>query len=73
MKNEKIFFNTAYLGNKPTGIGLFIKETIKYIDENQILINQKNYKYIDIPQNLTPEFGIFGHIRRLIGTQFFLP
>ena len=73
MKNEKIFFNTAYLGNKPTGIGLFIKETIKYIDENQILINQKNYKYIDIPQNLTPEFGIFGHIRRLIWTQFFLP
>ena len=74
MKNEKVFFNTSFLGAKPTGIGNFIKEISKRFNSKQILFNQKHEKLIFyIPNKLTAEFGIYGHIRRLIWTQFFLP
>ena len=74
MKNEKVFFNTSFLGEKPTGIGNFIKEISKRFNSKQILFNQKNKKLnFDIPNKVTSEFGINGHIRRLIWIQFFLP
>ncbi len=74
MKNERIFFNTSFLGKKPTGIGNFIKEISKRLNSKQILFIQKTENLnFDIPNKLTSEFGIYGHIRRLIWTQLFLP
>ncbi len=74
MKNEIVFFNTSFLGKKPTGIGNFIKEISKHFNSKQILQNQKNEKLnFNIPNKLTSEFGTYGHIRRLIWIQFFLP
>ena len=74
MKNEKVFFNTSFLGKTPTGIGIFIKEISKQFNSKQILFDQKNKKLnLDIPNKLTSEFGIYGHLRRLIWIQLFLP
>ena len=74
MNNEKVFFNTSFLGKKPTGIGNFIKEISRRLNSEQILFNQENDKLnFDMPNKLTSEFGIYGHLRRLIWTQFSLP
>ncbi len=70
-------FNGSYLGKKPTGIGVVAKELIKALDPNRFPLldplGGSREGSISIPNDLMPECGRMGHIRRLMWTQKKLP
>ncbi len=70
-------FNGSYLGRKPTGIGVVARCLINSLDSELVHLldplGGSRPGSIPIPGNLMPEFGIKGHLRRLIWTQKVLP
>ncbi len=74
-----LLVNLSVLLNKPTGISIYAKNVVPYFDGldlcllesgTQLKVGDKN---IDIPEGMGPDFGIKGHLRRLLWTQFELP
>ncbi|MEB3226302.1 MAG: glycosyltransferase family 1 protein [Synechococcus sp.] len=72
-----LLFNLSILSKKPTGISVYAKNISSHLDDLHIkfLANdwQEKDKFYKIPDGLSPDHGIKGHIRRLWWTQFSLP
>ncbi len=70
-------FNGSFIGTKNTGIGTLARDLIKALSPKNIFLldplNIKREGSIKIPSNLSPEYGIKGHIRRLYWLQVHLP
>ncbi|NEQ48934.1 MAG: glycosyltransferase family 4 protein [Leptolyngbya sp. SIO3F4] len=69
--------NLAYLLNEPTGTTTYALNLLPSLTElNPLLLATPACglkEYYAVPANLTAEFGIAGHVRRLLWTQFRLP
>ncbi len=70
-------FNGSFLSSKPTGIGVVARDLVKALDPNLVSLidplGGTRLGSIPIPNLFTPEFGLKGHIRRLVWTQTQLP
>lgn len=69
--------NLAYLLNKPTGTTTYALNLVPSLQElNPLFLATPACglkDYYAVPANLTAEFGMAGHVRRLLWTQFRLP
>ncbi len=74
---SKLLVNLSFLLSKPTGITTYAANVFPYLQSLKpiLLTAQKysNFNCYPIPENLTPEQGTKGHIRRLVWTQWQLP
>ena len=76
MPKKRIIFNGSYFSKKPNGISLVSRELAKSINPNLMTLlapfsdNQTNFQ--KIPDNLSPDFGLYSHARRLFWNQFHL-
>jgi glycosyltransferase involved in cell wall biosynthesis len=70
-------YNGSYLGRKPTGIGVVVRELVQALNPNLVPLLDPlggvRPGSQPIPSNLSPEHGSRGHLRRLIWTQQHLP
>ncbi|NJN72716.1 MAG: glycosyltransferase family 4 protein [Limnothrix sp. RL_2_0] len=77
VKQNSLLVNLSVLFGKPTGIGIYLENLFPYLQSlNPTLLaaqNHQNFQCHLIPDNLTPDNGTRGHLRRLIWTQFQLP
>lgn len=77
MIQKKLSVNLAVLFDKPTGIGVYLRNLLDHLKIlNPTLLTNKLNPEFDcylIPPGLTPNEGTKGHFRRLIWTQFQLP
>ena len=73
-KNSQLIINLSLLLSKPTGISNYAKNIFPYLKPlKPILLTSRKYEDFDnylISNNLTPEQGTKGHLRRLLWTQF---
>tara|TARA_Y100001968_G_C19422278_1_gene752417 strand:+ start:1207 stop:2271 length:1065 start_codon:yes stop_codon:yes gene_type:complete len=62
-------FNGSYISKRNTGIGVVAKNLIKFLSRDLFSIldplDDSSVGSIAIPTNLSPEYGIRGHLRRL--------
>ncbi|MHC5777917.1 glycosyltransferase family 4 protein [Nostoc sp.] len=74
---HQIIVNLSVASTKPTGITTYANNLFPYLQSlNPTLLISRiipNYTCYSVPENLTPDQGRKGHIRRLIWTQFQLP
>ena len=76
MLKKRIIFNGSYFSKKPNGISLVSRELAKSINPDLMTLlapfsdNQTNFQ--KIPDNLSPDYGIYSHVRRLFWNQFHL-
>lgn len=72
-----LVINLAVVFDKPTGISNYILNLLPYLKElNPILLTAKSepeFNCCAIPNDMTPEQGVKGHLRRLWWTQVNLP
>ena len=77
MHSNILSFNLSFLFSKPTGISIYAKSLLPYLKSlNPVLLSA--YPHLDyncrkIPNNMTPDLGVKGHLNRLLWTQFQLP
>jgi len=75
--SKSILVNLSFLISQPTGITNYAIKILPYLRslEPTLLtaLNFSDFKCYSIPNNLTPEQGSKGHLRRLLWTQFKLP
>ncbi len=76
MIKKRIIFNGSYFSKKPNGISLVSRELAKSINPNLMTLlapfsdNQTHFH--KIPENLSPDNGLYSHARRLFWNQFHL-
>ncbi len=74
---KNLLVNLSLLMSKPTGITIYAANVFPYLKElNPTLLvanNNPEFNCYSVPNNLTPEQGTKGHLRRLLWTQFNLP
>jgi glycosyltransferase involved in cell wall biosynthesis len=72
-----ILINLSFLFSQPTGISTYAGNLIPYLQSlNPLLLTAKyfpEFQCYPIPDNLTPQQGSKGHLRRLLWTQLQLP
>jgi glycosyltransferase involved in cell wall biosynthesis len=72
-----LLVNLSFVSTKPTGISTYATNLIPHLQKLQpILLSSQiveNYNCYPIPENLTPDWGSRGHLRRLLWTQQQLP
>jgi glycosyltransferase involved in cell wall biosynthesis len=74
-----IAINLSFVGKKPTGLATYALNLIPELPlSNLTLLASQNFPrlphpYSEVPDNLTPDQGKSGHLRRLLWTQFQLP
>ncbi len=77
LKSSELVVNLAVLMKKPTGITLYAQNIYPYLQPLQPLLliaqAQLGFDCHIIPDNMTPNQGSKGHLRRLLWTQFALP
>ncbi|HAC64621.1 MAG TPA: mannosyltransferase [Cyanothece sp. UBA12306] len=77
MNEKKILINLSLLMSKPTGITIYAANVFPYLKPlNPTLLTAQNnseFNCYSVPNNLTPEQGTKGHLRRLLWAQFQLP
>lgn len=70
-------FNGSYLGRRPTGIGVVARDLVAALDPAEVPLldplGGDRPGSLPIPDNLGPEHGRAGHLRRLLWTQNQLP
>ncbi|MFS6826524.1 hypothetical protein [Cyanobium sp. ATX-6F1] len=70
-------FNGSYLSERPTGIGVVARELVAALDPALVPLldplDGERPGSVAIPDDLSPEQGRAGHMRRLIWTQRQLP
>ena len=70
-------FNGSYLGRRPTGIGVVARDLVAALDPAEVPLldplGGDRPGSLPIPDNLGPEHGRAGHLRRLLWTQHQLP
>jgi glycosyltransferase involved in cell wall biosynthesis len=76
--SHHLLINLSFLFSQPTGIATYATNLIPHLQElNPILLTAaktfKDFNCYLIPDNLTPDWGTIGHVRRLGWTQFKLP
>ncbi len=75
--SNSLLINLSLLIPKPTGISIYASHILPALKSFQptLLISQEksNYSCYSVPNNMTPDQGTKGHLRRLIWTQFKLP
>ena len=76
-KYSQLIINLSLLLSKPTGISNYARNIFPHLKSlKPILLTSREYEEFDnhlIPNDLTPEQGTIGHIKRLLWTQFKLP
>ncbi len=76
-KHPLALFNGSYLGGKPTGIGVVARDLAAELDPELVSLLDPlagtRPGSIPIPNNLMPDCGSKGHLRRLIWTQNKVP
>ena len=76
MIKQRIIYNGSYFSRKPNGISVVSRELAKSINPNPMTLlapfsdNQCNFH--KIPENLSPDNGLYSHARRLFWNQFHL-
>ena len=76
MIKQRIIYNGSYFSRKPNGISVVSRELAKSINPNLMTLlapfsdNQINFQ--KIPENLSPDYGLYSHARRLFWNQFYL-
>ena len=76
MIKQRIIYNGSYFSRKPNGISVVSRELAKSINPNLMTLlapfsdNQCNFH--KIPENLSPDNGLYSHARRLFWNQFHL-
>ncbi|HEY9764426.1 MAG TPA: glycosyltransferase family 1 protein [Trichocoleus sp.] len=69
--------NLAYLLKKPTGTTTYALNLLPYLNQlNPCYLSTSASgleDYYSVPENLTAEYGVSGHLRRLLWTQFGIP
>lgn len=77
MKQHNLLVNLSFMIPQPTGITTYAKNVIPYLTDLDptLLAGQPitGYKFYQVPNNLTPDYGKKGHLSRIIWTQFKLP
>jgi len=72
-----LLVNLSVLLDKPTGIGIYGKNIASHLGDLDpvLLTNLSSFslKTQAIPAGMSPDFGVKGHVRRLLWTQFELP
>ncbi len=75
--SHHLLVNLSVIFAKPTGIGRYALNILPYLTPLQPTLltaeNLDNFQCFTIPNNLSPEQGIRGHLNRLIWTQWQLP
>jgi glycosyltransferase involved in cell wall biosynthesis len=75
--SNNLLINLACLFSKPTGIGIYAINLFPHLKSlNPVLLSTQEFPGFvcqKIPDNLTPDRGVKGHLNRLIWTQFQLP
>lgn len=70
-------FNGSYLGRRPTGIGVVARDLVAALNPAEVPLldplGGDRPGSLPIPDNLGPEHGRAGHLRRLLWTQNQLP
>lgn len=74
---SSLLINLSVLIPRPTGISIYATQVFPYLKSLNptLLVSQPNPDYNSylIPDNMTPDQGTKGHLRRLLWTQFHLP
>jgi len=74
VQKKRIIFNGSYFSKKPNGISLVSRELAKSINPNLMTLlapfSDNNTEFHKIPYNLSPDFGLSSHARRLFWNQF---
>lgn len=74
---NRLLINLSFLIPQPTGISVYASNIIPYLKNlNPTLLtgyNLPEYECYQIPNNMTPDQGSKGHLRRLLWTQLQLP
>jgi glycosyltransferase involved in cell wall biosynthesis len=74
---SSLLINLSVLIEKPTGISIYARKVIPQLQAlaPTLLTAQPwpGFHHIEIPAHLNPEYGLKGHIRRLLWTQLQLP
>lgn len=72
-----LLVNLSVLLDKPTGISIYGKNIVSHLGDLDpvLLTNLSSFslKTQAIPVGMSPDFGVKGHVRRLLWTQFELP
>lgn len=75
--SKQLIINLSILLPKPTGISNYAQNIFPYLKcLEPTLLTAQNYSEFNsypVPNNLTPEQGTKGHLRRLLWTQFQVP
>ncbi len=75
--SNSLLINLSFLIPEPTGISVYAENILPALKELNptLLISapKPNYSCYAIPNNMTPNQGTKGHLRRLLWTQFKLP
>lgn len=74
---NSFLINLSFLINEPTGIATYANNILPNLQQLNptLLISQErgSYSCYRVPEDMTPEQGSKGHLRRLLWTQFQLP
>ncbi|MEM8543263.1 MAG: glycosyltransferase family 1 protein [Cyanobacteria bacterium P01_H01_bin.119] len=77
MDNYELLVNLACLMKQPTGISTYAYNVVPQLGQlNPLLVSSQALATLPrwaIPEGFSPEFGVKGHLKRLIWTQFRLP
>ena len=75
--SNKLLINLSFLIPQPTGISVYASNILPYLKNlNPTLLtgyHLPEYECYQIPNNMTPDQGSKGHLRRLLWTQLQLP
>ena len=75
--SKSLLINLSFLIPEPTGISIYASHILPALKPLQptLLTAQENpdYSCYSVPNNMTPDQGTKGHLRRLLWTQFKLP
>ncbi|MER3433407.1 MAG: mannosyltransferase [Leptolyngbya sp. ERB_1_1] len=77
MSSSSLLINLSFLAAQPTGHSVYAKNIVAALKNLEPLLftaqQFPEFNCYSIPNNMAPEFGIKGHIKRLRWTQFQLP
>ena len=75
--SNSLLINLSFLIPEATGISIYANQILPALKplNPKLLVSQEkpNYACFPIPNNMTPDQGTQGHLRRLVWTQFKLP
>ncbi|MBX2863018.1 MAG: glycosyltransferase family 4 protein [Leptolyngbyaceae cyanobacterium MAG.088] len=77
MSHQPLLVNLSALIQKPTGISVYARNLLPELKPlNPMVLGNQNFagiKQLTIPNNLSPEYGLKGHVKRLWWLQNSLP